>query len=93
MLLLIFQKGKTQSKKKALYGVFEDSSDEEGGRGGLGSRGKKAKADYSAPIGFVSGGLKGQEKKDKDCEYRLWNLNICNNRSLNLESMSGEEQR
>ena len=65
----VLQKGKTQSKKKALYGVFDDSSDDDDRHGGLGSRGKKAKKDYSAPIGFVSGGLKGQEKAgEKDCK-------------------------
>ena len=61
---ICFQKGKQQSKKRALYGVFDDSSEEEGEVGfrGKGSKGKK---DYSAPIGFVSGGFKGEEDKKK----------------------------
>lgn len=63
------KKGKVQSKTKALYGVFDDSSDEEGGRPGFGGGGKgkrQAAVNYSAPVGFVSGGLKGEEKKDSD---------------------------
>jgi hypothetical protein len=64
MLIFFFlQKGKSQSKKKALYGVF-DSSEEEGEVGFRG-KGAKAKKDYSAPIGFVSAGYKGEEGKKK----------------------------
>jgi tuftelin-interacting protein 11 len=64
------RKGKTQSKEKAMYGIFGDSSDEEDGR----RRGKfagkpKGKVDYSGGVNFVSGGLKGQESfKDSDEE-------------------------
>ena len=60
--------GKTQSKKKALYGIFDDSSDDEGGgRGARGGGKKKEKANYSAPVGFVSGGLKkGAYEEDEE---------------------------
>jgi hypothetical protein len=58
------QKGKSQSKKKALYGVFDDSSEEEG-EVGFGGKGAKKKKDYSAPVGFVSAGFKGEDKKSK----------------------------
>jgi hypothetical protein len=61
------QKGKQQSKKRALYGVFDDSSEEEG-QAGFRGKGSKGKADYSAPIGFISGGFKGEEDKKKPSE-------------------------
>eukprot|EP00288_Rhodomonas_lens_P006975 CAMPEP_0177739490 /NCGR_PEP_ID=MMETSP0484_2-20121128/27056_1 /TAXON_ID=354590 /ORGANISM="Rhodomonas lens, Strain RHODO" /LENGTH=113 /DNA_ID=CAMNT_0019253561 /DNA_START=122 /DNA_END=460 /DNA_ORIENTATION=- len=56
------KKGKQQSKRSALYGVFDDSSEDEGT-----SRGKRpnVKKDYSAPLGFVSGGLKGSALEEE----------------------------
>eukprot|EP00960_Hanusia_phi_P010579 310160-Hanusia_phi.AAC.1 len=52
------KKGKRQSKNSAIYGVFHESSDDEG-RGG-------SKKSYTAPLGFVSGGLKGSELKGEE---------------------------
>ena len=47
--------------------MFDDSSEEEG-EVGFGGKGPKGKKDYSAPIGFISGGFKGEEDKKKGDE-------------------------
>lgn len=69
------RKGKTQSKRAAMYGVFDESSEDEDskkrgkGKGGGGRKG--AKPDYNGGVTFVSGGLKGEKSetwKDSDEE-------------------------
>jgi len=60
---------KRMSKNQATYGIWADNSDSEGEgelRAGLGSN--KGKRDFSAPIGFVSGGIQGEKKKKEDEE-------------------------
>jgi len=60
---------KRMSKNQATYGIWAENSDSEGEgevRAGFGS--KKASRDFTAPIGFVSGGIQGEKKKKKDEE-------------------------
>ncbi|XP_064606027.1 tuftelin-interacting protein 11-like [Liolophura sinensis] len=68
------------SKNKATYGIWAESDDEEDTRPSLG---RKKKANYTAPIGFISGGLKqgskvvkpGQEdEEDSDEDFDTGNL-------------------
>ncbi|WAR09127.1 TFP11-like protein [Mya arenaria] len=58
--------GRRQTKNQATFGIWadEDSDDE---RPGFGTRGKK-KSDFTAPIGFVSGGIKQGDKTFKPGE-------------------------
>lgn len=66
------RKGRRQTKNQATFGIWADpDSDDE--RPGFGGGGKK-KSDFTAPIGFVSGGIKqgdktikpGEEEEDAD---------------------------
>jgi len=60
---------KRMSKNQATYGIWADNSDSEGEgepKAGFGSN--KGKRDYTAPIGFVSGGIVGQKKKKDEEE-------------------------
>lgn len=58
---------KRMSKNQATYGIWADNSDSEGEpRAGFGSN--KGKRDFTASIGFVSGGIVGQKKKKDEEE-------------------------
>jgi len=60
---------KRMSKNQATYGIWAENSDSDGEgevRAGFGS--KKKSRDFTAPIGFVSGGIQGEKKKKKDEE-------------------------
>jgi tuftelin-interacting protein 11 len=55
---------KRMSKNQATYGIWADNNDSEGEvepKAGFGSN--KGKRDFTAPKGFVSGGIVGQKKK------------------------------
>ncbi|XP_064629175.1 tuftelin-interacting protein 11-like [Lineus longissimus] len=55
-----YRKRHRQSKKQAIYGIWADEDSDDEGRPTFGNR--RGKKDYSAPVGFVSGGIKGEEK-------------------------------
>ncbi|XP_013412007.1 tuftelin-interacting protein 11 isoform X2 [Lingula anatina] len=60
-----YRKRFRMSKNQAIYGVWADDSDEEG-QPGTSREGRKKKKDYTAPIGFVSGGIKRGSKVEKE---------------------------
>jgi len=69
-----------QSKHQATYGMWADDSDDDDGKTGFGKKKKKNK-DYTAPIAFLSGGLKegakpppnegGSDEYDSDKEFDI----------------------
>uniref|UniRef100_A0A0N5AM51 G-patch domain-containing protein n=1 Tax=Syphacia muris TaxID=451379 RepID=A0A0N5AM51_9BILA len=61
------------SKNQQLYGIWADKedSDEEDAHAGFGSFGtRKKNKNYSAPVNFVSGGIKGQKKSSEEIEEK-----------------------
>lgn len=57
-----------RSKNSAIYGVFGGESDEEEASFSYSSK-KSKKSDYTAPVGFVKGGVQGKpDSKEEDGE-------------------------